>query len=82
MYIKQQVARNPDFVIPMAMQTIVNHMNKKYGDYGPAFFSRTFLMQYHKEKVSKNKTMGTPPTIQMVFLNVTRLHIEVLQLSN
>ena len=38
-------------------------------------------MQYHKEKVSKKKTMGAPPTRMMVLLNAMRLHIKVLQIS-
>ena len=37
-------------------------------------------MQYHKEKVSKKKTMGEPPTIMMVLLNTMKLHIKVLQI--
>ena len=66
----------------MDMQYILYHTNKKYGDAVPNLFSRTLLMQYHKEKVNKNKTMCAPPTILMVLLNVMQLHIKVLHISN
>ena len=65
----------------MAIRAIVNHINNKYNDDGPNFFSITPLMKYHKEKVRKTKTMGAPPTIPMVLLNVILLHMKFLQLS-
>ena len=67
---EQQFARNPDFVRPMNMRAVVNHINNKYGNSGPNLFSRTLLMIYHEERVSKNYIIGAPPTILMVLLNV------------
>ena len=63
----------------MDVRVIVSYSIKKYGTNELEHpTSRTKLMRHYTKNLNERDTIGIPPTIPVVLLNITRLHKIVL----
>ena len=82
-YVVKQIKKDVNFKKPMGVRNIICAMNKKYGVKGDERpVSRTTLSRYKLVGIANRRKVGAPEHIPTASLNIIRLHIKVLQLSN